>query len=254
MGNKRVRGQAPPGSGEAPAFYALQSSGGWREYLNVLHVPYSLWHLSYVVLGATIAPTLHVDRLIGTLLAFFLAMGIGCHCLDELNGRPLGTNIPKRVLQGMAAASLSAASFMGIAAGLTISSSIFPFVAFGGFIAVAYNLGLWRNRFHSDFWFAFAWGAFPVLTAYWASALGLSAAAILMALGCFTLSLAQRALSTPVRTIRRKTLRVEGTMELADGSTVGLTYATLLASPERALKLLSLTTVVVAGSLLAFRL
>jgi hypothetical protein len=68
------------------------------------------------------------------------------------------------------------------------------------------------------------------------------------------LTLAQRALSTQVRTIRRKTLRVEGTMELANGSLVNLDSSRLIAGPERALVLLSGAVVALAGSPLAFRL
>ena len=30
--------------------------GGWRDYVTLLHLPYTLWHLSYVALGAAIAP------------------------------------------------------------------------------------------------------------------------------------------------------------------------------------------------------
>ena len=77
-------------TGKGPAFYALPGTKGWQDYLNLLQVPYTLWHLAYVVLGATISPTLHMDRLLGTLLAFFLTVGIASHCLDELNDRPLG--------------------------------------------------------------------------------------------------------------------------------------------------------------------
>ena len=71
-----------------PAFYVLRGSKGWQDYLNLLHVPYTLWHLGYVVLGAAVAPTVHVDRLLGTLLAFFLAVGIASHALDELHDSP----------------------------------------------------------------------------------------------------------------------------------------------------------------------
>ena len=236
-----------------PAFYALESSA-WKDYVNLLHIPYTLWHLSYVVFGAAIAPSLHIDRLMGALLAFFLAVGIGAHALDELNGRPLGTRIPRSVLAGLALASLGGAMVLGVVAGLTVTVWIFPFVAFGGFIAVAYNLGLWNDSFHSDLWFALAWGAFPVLTSYWINALDMNAAAVLMAGGCFALSLAQRALSTQVRTIRRKTTRVQGTMEMADGSTVILDGSRMLSAPEAALRLMSLTVVALAASLLAFRL
>ena len=213
-----------------------------------------MWHLSYVVLGAALASTVHVDRLIGTVVAFFLAMGIGAHALDELNGRPLGTRIPRAVLIAMAVVSLTGALVMGTVAGLIATLWLFPFMAFGAFIAVAYNLGLWHDRFHSDYWFAFAWGAFPALTSYWIQSVNLTATVILLALACFTLSLAQRALSTQVRTIRRRTLNVAGTMEMTDGSIVTLDSSSMILAAERALVLLSVTVVVLAASLLAYRL
>lgn len=222
--------------------------------MNLLHIPYTVWHLSYVVLGAAVAPELHPERLLGTLLAFFLALGIACHCLDEYNERPLGTMIPGRVLVGLAAVSLGAAVLMGTVAALAITVWVLPFVAFGAFVAVAYNLGLWRGRFHSNFWFALAWGAFPALTSYWANALSLSAAAILMAFGCFILSLVQRHLSTHVRTIRRKVVRIEGRMEMADGNIRELDPSVLLNAPETALKLLSVTVPILATGVLVSRL
>lgn len=67
-----------------PAFYALRQ-GAWRDYLTLLHPPYTLWHLSYVVMGAAAAPVLRLDRLGLAALAFFLAVGLGAHALDELN-------------------------------------------------------------------------------------------------------------------------------------------------------------------------
>ena len=241
-------------TGKTPAFYALGASGAWKDYVNLLHIPYTLWHLSYVVLGAAVASTIHVDRLLGTLLAFFLAMGIGAHSLDELNGRPLGTRIPSAVLVALAVVSLTGALVMGTVAGLIATLWLFPFMAFGAFIAVAYNLGLWHDRFHSDFWFAFAWGAFPALTSYWIQSVTVTATVILLALACFTLSLAQRTLSTQVRTIMRRTLNVVGTMEMTDGSIVTLDSSSIILAAERALVLLSLTIVVFAASLLAYRL
>ena len=237
-----------------PAFYAFAGGNGWKDYVNLLHVPYTLWHLSYVVLGAAIAPTIHVDRLLITLLAFFLAVGIGAHALDEFNGRPLGTRIPRPVLLGLGIIPLGAAVAIGAVAGAVSTVWLLPFVAFGGFIAIAYNLGFWNDRFHSAFWFAFAWGAFPVLTSYWVHSSDITASVVLLALGCFTLSLVQRTLSTPVRAIRRKTLSVEGSMRMSDGSSVGLDGPKMIAAPEKALTLLSVTMVVFAGSLLAYRL
>ena len=237
-----------------PAFYALPGTKRWQDYLNLLHVPYTLWHLGYVVLGATIAPTVHVDRLLGTLLAFFLAVGIASHALDELHDRPLGTKIPSAILVSLAAISLAGAVALGIVAGMLESRWIFAFVAFGGFIAVFYNLGLWRDRFHSDLWFAFSWGAFPVLTSYWVNASRLDIAVVIVAAGCFFLTLAQRTLSTPVRTVRRKAVSVEGYIDLANGERIDLDSEKIIEVPERALALLGVAIVVLAVGLLTYRL
>jgi len=148
-------------TGKRPAFYALPGTKGWQDYLNLLHIPYTLWHLSYVVFGAVISPTVHLDRLLGTLLAFFLAVGIASHSLDELHDRPLGTKIPPVVLVSLAVVSLVGAVALGVVAGILETRWMFAFVAFGGFIVVFYNLGLWHNRFHTDLWFAFSWGGVP---------------------------------------------------------------------------------------------
>ena len=78
-----------------PAFYALDP-GGWRDYVTLLHLPYTAWHLSYVVVGGCLAASVAWGRLGLTVLAFALAMGVGAHALDELHGRPLGTRIPSR--------------------------------------------------------------------------------------------------------------------------------------------------------------
>ena len=241
-------------TGKRPAFYALPGTKGWQDYLNLLHVPYTLWHMAYVVLGATIAPTIHLDRLLGTLLAFFLAVGIASHALDELNDRPLGTKIPPYVLVSLAVVSLAGAVALGVVAGILESRWIFAFVAFGGFIVAFYNLGLWHNRFHTDLWFAVSWGAFPVLTSYWVNASRLDVAVVLVAVGCFFLTLAQRTLSTPVRTIRRKALRVEGHIDLANGERLDLDSEKIILVPERALLLLGAAIVVLAAGLLTFRL
>src|SRR5450759_3898898 len=150
----------------APSFYAARS-GGWRRDLwAVLHPPYTAWHLSYVVIGASLAPKLDVVRLIATLLAFFLAVGISAHALDELKGRPLGTEIPGAVLT--TAAVLGLVGALGVAGLTRVGLGLLPFIAVGVLFVFAYNLELLGGRLHGDFWFALSWGAFPLLTAYFA--------------------------------------------------------------------------------------
>src|SRR5437764_2332499 len=183
-----------PGT-ERPAFYAL-APGGWRDAVTLLHPPYTFWHLGYVALGAAVAPAVHVDRLLAALGAFFLAVGISAHALDELNGRPLRTRLSRRLLVGLAAAGLAGGVGIGLAGAAIVSLSLLPFVAAGGFLVVAYNLELFGGRFHGDGWFAVAWGAFPAFTSYWANALSLHPAGILVAAACWALSVAQRRLST----------------------------------------------------------
>src|SRR3954449_13289605 len=100
-----------------PAFYALEP-GGWRDYLTLLHPPYTLWHLSYVAIGAALAPGLTADRLLIALAAFFLAVGIGAHALDELHGHPLQTRISNRTLIALSVLSIGGAVALGLYASI----------------------------------------------------------------------------------------------------------------------------------------
>jgi hypothetical protein len=235
-----------------PAFYALES-GGWRDYVTLLHPPYTAWHLSYVVMGAALAPELDDARLLAALAAFFLAMGIGAHALDELAGRPLQTRIPDRVLLVLAAVSIGAAVAIGLAASLVWTLWLLPFVAAGGFIVVAYNLELFGGAFHNSIWFALAWGALPLLSAYVVTAETLRLPALLGATFAFLTSFVQRTLSTPVREVRRRVTSVTGTIELADGSRREVTGQTLMGTQETALRLLALAMVVLAAALYSVR-
>jgi hypothetical protein len=236
-----------------PAFYALRP-GGWRDLVTILHPPYTAWHLSYVAIGSAVAPELHVDRMVAAMAAFFCAVGVSAHALDELHGRPLGTALSDRALIVLAAAGLAAAVGIGIAGLAIVSISLAPFVAVGAFAVLAYNLELFGGRFHTDFWFAAAWGAFPAATGYWANALTLEAAGVLAVIGCFGLSVAQRRLSTPVRELRRRTISVSGEQRLADGEVVELNVERLAGPLDGALRALSLAVVALAAGLVVLRL
>jgi hypothetical protein len=235
-----------------PAFYAL-APGGWRDYVTLLHPPYTLWHLSYVAIGAGLAPDFKADVLGFALLAFFLGMGVGAHALDELNGRPLKTRIGDTTLVALAVTSLAGAAAVGIAVALRTNLWLLAFVAAGTFIAVAYNLELFGGRLHGDPWFSLAWGAFPVLATYFAAAETIRVEAVLGASFAALLSHAQRRLSTPVRLVRRRAREVTGTIELIDGSTIPITPDTLTAESERALRAISIATVCIALALVLLR-
>ncbi len=235
-----------------PAFYALRS-GGWRDYVTLLHPPYTLWHLSYVALGAALAPRMKWGLLGWTTLAFLLAMGVGAHALDELQGRPLRTRIPGRVLAALAIASIAAATAIGVAVAIDSTLWLLVFVAFGAVVVVAYNLELFGGAVHSSFWFALAWGAFPALTGYFASAQSLRGEAIAIAAFAFLTSLVQRRLSTPVRLVRRKVVDVDGRITLDDGTEQPIDARLLAGAPETALQLLAAAMPLLAGALLLAR-
>lgn len=239
--------------GERPAFYALDR-GGWRDYWTLLHPPYTAWHLSYVVIGASLAPTLEVRWLLETLAAFFLAMGIAAHALDELHGRPLRTRIPSSVLVTLAALGLAGAVALGVHGAIAVSPWITVLIPVGAFLVVAYNLELAGGRFHSDLWFALAWGAFPVLTAGFAQGGRLTWPVVVGAAACAVISAAQRVLSTPVRHLRRRVSEVRGEIVRHDGTTEPIDAATLRRPSERALRWLSLAMPLVAIALLWSRL
>lgn len=239
--------------GERPAFYALRP-GGWRDYVTLLHPPYTAWHLSYVAIGAAAAPRLNGVRLGASVVAFFFAVGLAAHALDELKGRPLGTRISDRGLKLIAGGALVVAVLMGVAGAVSVTPWLSAFVAFGLFIVLAYNLEMFGGRFHSDLWFAVSWGAFPALTGYFAQAEVVRWPALLVALACLLVSIAQRRLSTPVRRLRRGVTGLEGRMRLADGTEVPVDESMLREAPEGALRALALGLAVLAGGLVGARL
>jgi hypothetical protein len=236
-----------------PAFYAM-APGGWRDLVTLLHPPYTAWHLSYVALGAAVAPTIHADRLGSALAAFFLAVGIAAHALDELHGRPLQTGLSRRTLIALACASLAGAVAIGIVGTLTISAWLAPLVASGAFLVVAYNLELLGGRVHDDTWFALAWGGFPAFTGYFVNAVQVRPAGLLVATACTLLSVAQRRLSTPARELRRRTAAVTGAQTLTSGEVRELDAQRLAEPLERALQALWLALVILAAGLIAVRL
>jgi hypothetical protein len=238
---------------ERPAFYALRR-GGWRDLVTLLHPPYTAWHLSYVALGAAAAPAVHGDRLAAALAAFFLAVGVSAHALDELAGRPLGTQLSRRTLIALAVAGLAGAVAIGVAGLFVVSPLLAPLIAAGAFLVPAYNLELAGGRFHSDGWFALAWGGFPAFTGYFVNSLAVRPAGLLVAAACCMLSLAQRRLSTSARELRRRTVEVSGEQRLADGTVVELSRRRLSAPLEGALAALWPALVLLAAGLISVRL
>jgi len=239
--------------GAAPAFYAIGRSG-WRAWATLLHLPYTAWHLAYVVVGGCLVAEVAWGRLALTVIAFALALGVGAHALDELAGRPLGTTIDARLLVAAATLSIAAACAIGVAVAIDTTLWLLPLIALGAALVPAYNLELLGGRLHTDLTFALAWGAFPLVTAYVAQAASIRLDALLAAAWATALSLAQRHLSTAARRARREVARVDGVLVLRDGRREELDAGRLAAAPEAALRLLTASTVLLAASLVSMRL
>jgi hypothetical protein len=222
--------------------------------VTILHPPYTAWHLSYVAIGGALAPTFVLWRLGAALGAFLLALGVGCHALDELSGRPLDTRLSRTALVWLAVVGLGGAVVIGIVGAVIVSAWLIPLVLIGAFLALAYNLELFGGRFHTGVWFAVAWGGFPAFTGWFVEALDIRVEGVLVALACCLVSVAQRRLSTPARELRRQTVSVTGRQTLRDGQVLDLDNARVLAPLEGALSALSIAMVVLATALVVSRL
>jgi len=245
--------EVPAAAVPRPAYYAA-ASGGWRDWWTLLHPPYTAWHLAYVVIGAAIAPHVQLTPLLATLLAFFLAVGLAAHALDEFHGRPLRTRISNSVLLIVAIVALAGAVGLGVAGVARVGWVLIPFMLAGPLLVVAYNAELFGGIVHTDAGFAAAWGAFPVLTAYVAQTGTISVDSVLAAAAAFGLSAAQRSLSTPARMLRRRTASVTGSITLSDGTVLTVDSKRLLDPLERALRAMSWSIVVLAAALAIARL
>lgn len=241
-------------AGDRPrAAWYLTAAGGWRDWVSVLHLPYTSWHLAYVLIGAGLAVHLSITRLLATLAAFALAVGIAAHCLDELRGRPLGTSLPRAHLVVAAVVALTGAVALGAAGVARVGWGLAGFIAVGLVLVVAYNLELWGGRLHNDAIFALGWGAFPVLTSYYAQVAALRPAAVAAAVFAAGLSAAQRALSTEARDLRRRVISLSGEKLYRDGARSTLTRQVLLGPLEKALVALSWSTCALGVALVLSR-
>ena len=225
------------------AFYA-RTGTRLGDFVTLLHVPYTMWHLSYVAIGAAMAPRIDTWHLVGTLLAFVFGLGIGAHALDELHGRPLSTRLSPRTLRMLGWGGLATGGAIGIAGSVVISPVALAWAAAGVLLAAAYALE-WSRRVHSTIGFALAWGAFPVLVGYWAQTESLSLGVAIVAVAAAVFSMSQRALSTPARHVRR--MVTDATAQVGKAR---WDRSTLLATWEHPLQLLALAHVMLAIGLL----
>jgi hypothetical protein len=238
---------------QKPSWYALEGRGVLTDLVNLLHPPYTLWHLSYVAIGIALSPVIHVDRSVAVLVAFFLGLGVGAHALDETMGNPLKTRLAKSKLYFIGLSALGAAAAIGGYYALTLSLLLVPIIVAEVFLALAYNLEAFHRSFHNGLVFSLSWGVLPFLTGYFVNALSISLTAVLASLAIGLLTYVQRTLSLQARMVRRKLDSPVQALKLESGEEIRVTTGELLSPAEKSLKLLTLTVFILAVALLCQR-
>lgn len=188
-----------------PAWYVIPSKNRLQRWSNLLHWPYLMWHLSYVVIGAAIAPSVDSALMGWTVLAFFFGMGISAHAFDLLKGDPLSLGLGRRQLLVVGIVALALAAGIGVLQIATgrISPLFLILIPIGVTLAVGYGLE-WRFL-HGFRQFILFWAVFPVMVGYLTQA-GAAVDLLVLSVGvavAVTTAAVQRILSTESRRLRR---------------------------------------------------
>jgi len=238
---------------QKPAWYTLEGKGLLTDLANLLHPPYSLWHISYVIIGIALAPVIHVDRSIAVIVSFFLGLGIGAHALDETMGNPLKTRFSKQKLYLIGFSSLAIAAVIGAYYVFTLSVLLLPIILVEVFFVLVYNLETFNKRFHNMLVFSVSWGILPFITGYFVNALSISPGALLASIAVGLLTYVQRTLSLQARSVRRNFDSPVSALKLESGEEINVTTSDLISPAEKSLKALTITVFVFAIALLCQR-
>jgi len=237
-----------------PAWYTVEGHGVFADLVNLLHPPYTLWHLSYVLIGIALSPTIYLDRSIAVLLSFFLGLGIGAHALDETMGNPLKTRLSKQKLYLIGFSSLTIASIVGAYYVLTLSVLLLPIILIEVFFALSYNLESFDKRFHNTTVFSISWGVIPFIAGYFINTLSISFGVFLGAIAIGLLTYVQRTLSIQARSVRRNGGSPIKALKLENGEEVLISAHELISPAEKSLKALTLTVFIFAIALICQRI
>ena len=243
------------------AWYAKRGSKAGELY-TLMHLPYTSMVLAYVLIGAAVSPVLYLDRLLLTLAAYFLGLGLSAHALNELHARHWGDALTPRELKAIFLAPLIGALTIGgygayvlyhsSRAGLTESIALLFFIALETFFLFAYNTGFSNGRFHNDISFAISWAALPFMVSYFVNTASITLSAILMATGLAATAGIEINLSRWCKDFRRKNNLSE--LQFEDGTRAELSTYNLIQRPEKALKLIVVAVDLMGVGLVLWRL
>lgn len=153
-----------------------------------MHFPLPLCMLSFATLGALLAPVVHLDRLAWTYVIVFGSLCLSSYSFDELKGRPLRTTIPEGQLRTLGSIGMGVSLLGGGYLASTVSLLLLAWIPPTAFTVLAYNLELFKGRFHNSTVFALGWGGLPTIGSYFLQTLTLSVSVLLAALATMTFS------------------------------------------------------------------
>ena len=135
----------------------------FRVWVGILFLPYTGMVVSFAAWGS-FTTNFSLERLAAICVLYFLALGISAHCLDSLGSKnkPWGV-LPKRNLWIVSLLSLSGAFAIGLYYAFYDSPLLVPIGIAESFFLFAYNLELFKGRFHNNITFMISWGILPVL-------------------------------------------------------------------------------------------
>jgi len=201
--------------------------------------------LSFSVIGSMLATPLYRERVLAIVIIYFLGLGIAAHALDALGSKtlkPWGTIFTKGQLWFMAVLSLSLAYALAIYYMVRYVPLLWVLAISEGFFVFAYNLELFKGRFHTDTWFAFSWGFLPVLAGYIMQTNRISAAALTLSIAMALFSMVEIKASRPYKDLKsRFNILQEGEKALM------IRYETILKS-------ISLGVILLGAGLLIWRM
>lgn len=237
---------------QLPGTWYAKEGGRLAEFYTILHLPYTGMVLCFVALAAFLAPDPNWGFLFWSLLAYFLGLGIGSHALDQLSGRPWGKAFTDTELKILASLSLLGAVALGAYFALVVSAWFWIFISLGLFFAVAYNVEkLFGGFFHTDGWFILSWAALPFLTSFFVQSRTITIEAIVVSTVLMGLAAMEITLSRWVKEQRRTLQSVE--LVRKDGSRHAEEILAFIRKPQRALKLVVLTTYLLTAAVAGIR-
>ena len=135
----------------------------FRLCCGILFLPYTGMVVSFAAWGS-FTTNFSAERLVAICILYFLALGVSAHCLDAMGskGKPWGI-LSKKKITMVTLLSLSIAFVIGLYYAFLDSPLLFPIGIAETFFLFAYNLELFRGKFHHNAIFVISWGALPVL-------------------------------------------------------------------------------------------